>query len=255
MAETNGFTDNRIELYSNSPREAEAEDDYSNSGVFGNGRANVHKGDGVFATQFALPGYAARENLMGKSEVIDRQTGTEIEVYVGGATSAAQYMPGGQPRNPWPDQDGYLGGAVNKAHMQDSGQFPVQDISNIPADFVGPVADTMSAHDNDRYPWTPQLGGRRGPWLGSMLPDGLPLPPNHGTPRWLTPLDPQSATMGKPFGGGGPAYDAMQGLGSLTQSLSEPWILGLPFWQGLILAAGAGIVARLAWDEFGKGQL
>lgn len=131
-----------LEFYSNSPLEAEVEDDVANSGIFSNHKANVHVGDGVFAANYALPGYAQRENLLGRSEVIDRQTGTNIEVYVGGATSAAQFMPSTQPRYPWPDRDGFVGGAVNKARMQDDGMYPVQDISEMPADFLGPVTNT-----------------------------------------------------------------------------------------------------------------
>lgn len=136
-----------LEFYSNSPREAEAEDDVVNSGVFSNNRANVHAGDGVFATNYALPGYAQRENLMGRSEVIDRQTGDKIEVYVGGATSAMQYMPSTAPRYPWPDRDGYVGGAVNKALMDDLGRYKTVDISDMPADFLGPVTDTVQSTD------------------------------------------------------------------------------------------------------------
>jgi len=128
-----------LELYSNSPLEAQAEDDVANSGVFSNNKANIHAGDGVFATNFALPGYAQRENLLGGSEVIDRQTGTPIEVYAAGSTSAQQYMPSTSPRYPWPDRDGYLGGAVNKARMDDRNTYPTIDISDMPADFLGPV--------------------------------------------------------------------------------------------------------------------
>jgi len=136
-----------LEFYSNSPREAEAADDVANSGVFSNGRANVHAGDGVFATNYALPGYAQRENLMGRSEVIDRQTGDQIEVYVGGATSAMQYMPSTAPRYPWPDRDGYVGGAINKALMDDRGRYKTVDISDMPADFLGPVTDSVDSTD------------------------------------------------------------------------------------------------------------
>lgn len=129
-----------IENYTDSPREAEKADDVVNSGVFSPNRASVHKEDGVFADNVALPGYVARENLMGGSEVIDKQTGTPIEVYVTGATSAAQYMPSTQPRYPWPDRDGYLGGAVDKARAADLQRFPRPvDISDMPADFIGPV--------------------------------------------------------------------------------------------------------------------
>jgi len=129
-----------IENYTDSPREAEKADDVVGSGVFSPERATVHGQDGVFAASYSLPGYVARENLMGGSEVIDRQTGTPIEVYVAGATSAAQFMPSTQPRYPWPDRDGYLGGAISKAWAQDhSGHPRAQDISDMPADFLGPV--------------------------------------------------------------------------------------------------------------------
>jgi len=129
-----------IENYTDSPKEAEKADDVVGSGVFSPGLATVHGQDGVFAASYSLPGYVARENLMGRSEVIDRQTGTPIEVYVSGATSAAQYMPSTQPRYPWPDRDGYLGGAVGKARAQDYARFPRSvDISDMPADFLGPV--------------------------------------------------------------------------------------------------------------------
>lgn len=168
-----------LEFYSNSPREAEVEDDVANSGVFSAHRANVHVGDGVFATNYALPGYAQRENLLGKSEVIDRQTGTPIEVYVGGATSAAQYMPSTQPRYPWPSRDGYLGGAVNKARMDDRGRYDTVDISDMPADFLGPVTNTTQAIDRDLRIFSPPI--RRGEirelsGLGDIMSD---------VPSWL----------------------------------------------------------------------
>lgn len=144
-----------LELYSNSPLEAQAEDDVANSGVFSNGKANIHEGDGVFATNFALPGYAQRENLLGGSEVIDRQTGTPIEVYAAGSTSAQQYMPSTSPRYPWPDRDGYLGGAMSKIsrnRMDDQGSYPTVDISDMPADFLGPVDGSAKITDAEANP-------------------------------------------------------------------------------------------------------
>jgi len=150
---------NDIEMYTNSPREAEAEEDVSGSGIFSTDRPNIHVGDGVFATNFSLPGYAARENLMGRSEVIDRQTGTQIEVYVGGATSAAQYMPSGQPRYPWPDQDSYIGGAAMRADAEDYGAFPTVDTSFWPAaDRQTTTTDMDSAQQDEHYRWKPDLG-------------------------------------------------------------------------------------------------
>lgn len=145
-----------LELYSNSPLEAQAEDDVANSGVFSNNKANIHAGDGVFATNFALPGYAQRENLLGGSEVIDRQTGTPIEVYAAGSTSAQQYMPSTSPRYPWPDRDGYLGGALSKIsrnRMDDQGVYPTVDISDMPADFLGPVDDSTRGTNAEALDW------------------------------------------------------------------------------------------------------
>lgn len=158
---------NDIELYTNSPREAEAEEDVSGSGIFSTNRPNIHVGDGVFATNFSLPGYAARENLMGRSEVIDRQTGTQIEVYVGGATSAAQYMPSGQPRYPWPDLDSYLEGSSVKAAREDSGAFPTVDTSFWPSsDRQTRTVDTVSEQQGDHYRSRPDLQPVNG--LGAM---------------------------------------------------------------------------------------
>lgn len=172
-----------LELYSNSPREAEVVDDVANSGVFSPNRANVHVNDGVFATNWALPGYAQRENLLGRSEVIDRQTGTNIEVYVGGATSAMQSMPSTAPRYPWPDRDGYLGGSINKALMQDSGAYPVQDIADMPNDVLGPVTDTTVGEARIHYPWASEMVGHRGPLVGTGVPASVSPRPRHGAPR------------------------------------------------------------------------
>lgn len=168
-----------LEFYSNSPREAEVEDDVANSGVFSPHRANVHAGDGVFATNFALPGYAQRENLLGKSEVIDRQTGTPIEVYVTGATSAAQYMQSTQPRYPWPSRDGYVGGAVNKARMDDRGRYATVDISEMPANFLGPVTNTTAQIESelrDPFPRPSRGEIRELSGLGDIMSD---------VPSWL----------------------------------------------------------------------
>lgn len=157
-----------IEFYTDSPREAEKADDVVNSGVFSPNRASVHKGDGVFADNVALPGYVARENLLGGSEVIDQQTGTPIEVYLTGATSAAQYMPSTQPRYPWPSRDGYVGGAQSLAWQQDHGGYlKMDDISDMPADFIGTVRQTSPFNP------PPQHGPARA--LSGFIDDVNPL--------------------------------------------------------------------------------
>lgn len=124
-----GIFDAHPELYSDSAREAERDDDVSGSGVFdAEGRNNLHVGDGVFETNFGLPGYAKREDLNGKSEVIDRQTKTPIEVYASGMTRGQQYMPSTAPRYPSPDK-GLFWSDPQWGMNQDPGGVPAADIS------------------------------------------------------------------------------------------------------------------------------
>ncbi len=63
--------------------EALTSDDVDGSGVFDD-TPNVNRNDGVFATSYSLPGYAARETGFGPSETIDAQTGENVEVYYSG---------------------------------------------------------------------------------------------------------------------------------------------------------------------------
>jgi len=68
-----------------SPETVEAlhSDDVNGSGVFDD-TPNLHANEGVFATSYSLPGYAARESGFGPSETVDAQTGEHVEVYYSG---------------------------------------------------------------------------------------------------------------------------------------------------------------------------
>ncbi len=60
--------------------ETQKADDTDGNGIFSN-HANYNQGEGIFADKWALPGFVARENGLGPSEVIDQQTGTPIQSF------------------------------------------------------------------------------------------------------------------------------------------------------------------------------
>lgn len=121
--------------------EAESLDDMVGNGVFdASNNVNLHKGAGVFESSFALPGFLARENpAIGKSEVIDRQTGTPIEVYAAGATSGATWMPSSQPRYLDVDPSGFIADDGRALLARGQGNVQVQSTADMPLDFLAPV--------------------------------------------------------------------------------------------------------------------
>lgn len=104
--EYNGVFDETPESHSDDLAEAQLDDDVDGNGIFSS-QANVHVGDGVFAAQYAIPGYLAREPGTGPSEVIDQQTGTPIASFTGGYRTGQQFLRSSQPRWPFPSGDPY----------------------------------------------------------------------------------------------------------------------------------------------------
>jgi len=64
-------------------------DDVQGDGIFDphGAQKNIHPGAGVFATNYALPGYSARERPFSFSEVRDATTGRPIRVVPSGAVA------------------------------------------------------------------------------------------------------------------------------------------------------------------------
>jgi hypothetical protein len=108
-------------------------EDVVGSGIFDD-KPNVHLDTGIFEDHWALPGYAAREDGAGKSEVIDRQTGTPIEVYLPGTWTGQQFMPSTQPRYPYPDPNpqygnwGVLADRYDLSHQPGSENIAIEPI-------------------------------------------------------------------------------------------------------------------------------
>jgi hypothetical protein len=63
---------------------------------------NLYQNEGIFADRWSMPGYAQREDGEGRSEVVDQQTGTPIQVFLPGYWNGQARMPSTQPRLPFP---------------------------------------------------------------------------------------------------------------------------------------------------------
>lgn len=250
-----GGTDALPELHSDAMAEASVEDDVQNSGVFSDD-CNLHIGDGVFSTSFALPGYAQRENGRGKSEVIDHQTKTPVEVYMAGSTRGQQYMPSTQPRWPSPDLDPFWDDG--RRAVEASGDIPSVDTSfnppegawdQNPLDGTFPENPTMLSVPVTGAPVSlpPRpIGALRSPaqlQFANLSLNGLGAHTYHPPGFGFEP--PALRPRGGVSGLGSYYQSPVAGLGFIDA------VTSLPTWQLALLAVGAGVVAKMLYKEFG----
>lgn len=216
--------------------EAGVEDDVNGSGVFSD-ECNLHVGDGVFSTSFAMPGYAYREDGRGKSEVIDHQTKTPVEVYMGGSTRGQQYQPSTQPRWPSPDLDPFWDDG-RRTVASEEGSIRAVDTSFNPhegAYDANPLDGRFNEHL--RMPSAP------------VLPANAPLLPPRPIGALRLPAKAMSglgAATYVPTGFGSYYRSPVAGLGFLDE------VTSLPTWQLALLGLGVGVVASMLWKEFGQ---
>lgn len=164
-----GMIHNNRPSYVSEEEAASLADDVSGNGIFSD-RPNMHLHAGVFEDNYALPGYVAREDGAGKSEVIDQQTGTPIEVYLTGTWTGQQFMPSTQPRWPYPDPApeypnyGVLADRYDLTHADPSVSIVNADMPASPVPVTMPIQGATPATQQMRVRMPPT--GRAVPLKG-----------------------------------------------------------------------------------------